>query len=65
MSDVFGERAAEGGGGGGSAPPGPSLGPVRWRQEVSVRGAKAAGRSVVVEQVGEVIRTGYCDGNFC
>ncbi|XP_034053972.1 serine/threonine-protein phosphatase 6 regulatory ankyrin repeat subunit C-like isoform X1 [Gymnodraco acuticeps] len=54
VSDVFGERAAEGGGGGGSAPPGPSLGPVRWRQEVSVRGAKAAGRSVVVEQVGEI-----------
>lgn len=30
------------------------LGPEWWRQEFSIRGVEAAGRSVVVEQVGEV-----------
>lgn len=32
---------------------GPVLGPEWWRQVVGNRGAEAAGRSMVVEQVGE------------
>ncbi len=56
LTDVFGERVPEGGGsyGEGSVAPGPVLGSVWWRQEVSIRGAEAAGRIVAVEQVGEV-----------
>ena len=51
-----GERVPEGGGsnGEGSVTPGPVLGHLWWGQEVSIRGAEAAGGSVVVEQVSEV-----------
>ncbi len=54
--DVFGERVPEGVGSYGevSVTPGPVLGPEWWRQEVGIRGAEAAGRSVVVEQVSEI-----------
>ncbi len=53
---MFGERGPEGGGiyGEDSVAPGPVLGPDRWTQEVGIRGAEAAGRSIVVKQVGEV-----------
>ena len=53
---MLGARVPEGGCsyGEGSVTPGPVLGSEWWRQEVGIRGAEAAGRSVVVEQVGEV-----------
>lgn len=37
-----------------SLAPDPVLGPEWSRQEVCIKGAEAVGRSVVVEQVGEV-----------
>ncbi|MEQ2211533.1 hypothetical protein XENOCAPTIV_005342 [Xenoophorus captivus] len=55
-TDAFGERVPQGGSrrGGGSVTPGPVLCSEWWRQEVGIRGAEAAGRSVTVEQIGEV-----------
>lgn len=46
--NVFGERVPEGGSSyrEGSVAPGPVLGSEWWRQEVGIRGAEAAGRSV-------------------
>ncbi|MEQ2209228.1 hypothetical protein XENOCAPTIV_026958 [Xenoophorus captivus] len=52
--DLFGERIPEGGSscGEGSVTPGSVLGSEWWRQEAGIR--RDAGRSVTVEQVGEV-----------